>query len=138
LPQGNAYYDRCLQSIPTTTLTADSIHSLGEREVAALQGEMRRILTAHGYPDRDLAATIRSVFAEPRFGFAPGDSGRAQILSTYQDILDDARERVKPLFGIQPKARLEVVRVPAFKEATSAGAYYQPPSIGGKRPGQFF
>jgi uncharacterized protein (DUF885 family) len=138
LPQGDAYYDRCLQSTTTTTLTADSIHALGEREVATLQGEMRRILDAKGYHDRDLAGTIRRVFAEPRFGFAAGDSGRAQILAAYQAILDDARERVRPLFGIQPKARLEVVRVPAFKEATAPGAYYDEPSIGGQRPGRFF
>jgi uncharacterized protein (DUF885 family) len=42
------------------------------------------------------------------------------------------------LFGVRPKARLEVKRVPEFKEATSAGAYYQRPSMGGKRPGVFF
>ena len=138
LPNGDAYYDRCLQSITTTHLSADSIHALGEHEVAELQGEMRRLLASKGYPTQDLAGTLRGVMAESRFGFPPGDSGRTAILDGYQAILDDARVRVKNLFGIQPKARLEVKRVPQFKQATTPGAYYQGPSIGGKRPGVFY
>jgi uncharacterized protein (DUF885 family) len=138
LPNGDAYYDRQLHSITTTNLTADSIHALGEREVATLQGEMRRLLGAKGYKTADLAATVRGVMAEPRFGFAAGDSGRAQILAGYQTILDDADTRVGALFNLRPKAHLKVERVPAFKEATSPGAYYQGPSIGGKRPGVFY
>lgn len=138
LPDGDAYYDRCLQSFTTTQLPADSIHSLGLAEVQRIQGEMKRILAAQGYPGTDLAETMRGVLAEPRFQFPEGDSGRAMIIAQYQSILDDASERVSNLFGVRPKARLEVKRVPEFKEATSAGAYYQRPSMGGKRPGVFF
>jgi len=138
LPNGNAYYDRCLASFTTTQLPADSIHSLGLAEVQRIQTEMKRILGSQGYHGADLATTLRDVLAEPRFQFPAGDSGRAMIIAQYQAILDDASERVKNLFGVQPKARLEVKRVPEFKEATSAGAYYMRPSMGGKRPGVFF
>jgi len=138
LPNGDAYYDRCLQNFTTTQLPADSIHALGLGEVSRIQSEMRRILAAQGYRGTDLATTLRAVLAEPRFSFPEGDSGRALIIARYQAILDDANERVASLFTVRPKARLEVKRVPEFKEATSAGAYYQRPSVGGKRPGVFF
>ena len=138
LPDGDRYYDRCLQSQTTTTLSADSIHALGVREVDRLQAEMTRILKAQGYHGGDLSTTLRTVFAEPRFQFPPGDSGRAMILARYRAILDDASLRLGPLFGVRPRARLEVRRVPAFKEATSPAAYYQGPSIDGRRPGVFY
>jgi uncharacterized protein (DUF885 family) len=60
------------------------------------------------------------------------------ILARYQAILDDANQRLGPLFGVRPKAHLEVKGVPEFKQATAAGAYYQGPSIDGKRPGVFY
>ncbi len=41
-------------------------------------------------------------------------------------------------FNIRPKAGMEVVRIPEFKEKTSPGAYYQAPSLDGSRPGRFF
>ncbi len=138
LPDGDRYYDRCLQTETTTTLSADSIHALGQHEVDRLQGEMRRILGAQGYHGSDLAATLRGVLAESRFQFPAGDSGRAMILAQYQAILDDANARVGALFDLRPKARLAVERVPAFKEATAPGAYYQAPSIDGRRPGVFY
>jgi uncharacterized protein (DUF885 family) len=41
-------------------------------------------------------------------------------------------------FNVLPKAGIEVRRVPEFKEATAPGAYYNPPSMDGSRPGIFF
>ena len=43
-----------------------------------------------------------------------------------------------PIFELRPKARLDVKRIPEFKEKTSPGAYYQPADLGGARPGVFF
>ena len=41
-------------------------------------------------------------------------------------------------FDLRPKQTVEVQRVPVFKEKTSSGAYYNPPSLGGGRPGIFY
>jgi len=138
LPNGDAYYDQCLRSNTTTDLPADTIHVLGLREVARLQAEMKEILARHGYPTRDLAATMIQLAGEPRFHYPPGDSGRTRILADYQAIIDEANRRVAPLFGVRPGFGVEVKRVPAFREATAPAAYYQPASIGGERPGIFF
>jgi len=138
LPNGDAYYDRCLRDETTTDMPADSIHALGLRQVAGLQGEMARILAVHGEKSGDVGAAMARLVRNPQFHFPPGDSGRALILAEYGRILDDADRRMGALFGVRPKAGLTVQRVPAFKEATSPGAYYQEGSIGGARPGTFY
>ena len=138
LPDGAAYYDYCLKSRTTTTLGADSLHAIGLREVARVQGEMRTILKAQGYRSDDLAATMNRLRDEPRFHYPGGDAGRAAIMADYRSIIDDANRRVGTLFDVRPKAPVEVVRVPAFKEATAPGAYYNAGAIGGGRPGTFF
>ncbi len=66
------------------------------------------------------------------------DEGRQQALAEYQRILDDIEKRMDEVFTLRPKAALKVERVPEFREKTSAGAYYQIPDLGGKRPGVFF
>jgi uncharacterized protein (DUF885 family) len=137
-PDGDAYYQSCLRNETTTDLPADSIHALGLREVARIQGEMRELLQEKGYKSADLAAAMKKMQAEPRFHYPAGDSGRAMILADYQKILDDANVRVGTLFDVRPKGGVKVERVPAFKEATAPGAYYNPGNLNGTRPGIFF
>lgn len=138
LPDGAAFYAYRLKSATTTDLPADSLHALGLREVDRIQAEMKGILATQGYPTTDLAATMNALGQEPRFHYAAGDSGRAQILADYQAIIDDANRRVGALFDVRPKSGVHVERVPAFKEATAPGAYYNGASVGGDRPGTFF
>ena len=138
LPDGGAYYDYCLKSNTPTTLTADSLHAIGLREVAHVQAEMRAILRQQGYPADDLGATMNRLRDEPRFHYVSGDSGRAAIMADYHAIIDDANRRVGAMFDVRPKSSVEVKRVPAFKEATAPGAYYNAAAIGGDRPGTFF
>ena len=138
LPDGAAYYVYRLKSSTTTDLRPDSLHAIGLREVDRIQGEMRAILAAQGYRSRDLAATMNQLREEPRFHYPAGDSGRALIIADYQSIIDDASRRVATLFDVRPRTGVKVERVPAFKEATAPGAYYQAGSIDGSRPGTFY
>ncbi len=137
-PDGDAYYQSCLRNETTTDLPADSIHALGLREVARIQGEMRGLLKEKGYRSDDLAAGMKKMEGEPRFHYPPGDPGRARILADYQTILDDANRRVGALFDVRPKGGLKVERVPAFKEKTAPAAYYNEGSLTGSRPGVFY
>ena len=138
LPNGDAWYAHLLRSHTTTGMSADSIHALGLREVARIQAGMRALLEAHGRDARDLGAALKRLAHEPRFLYTADDSGRARMLADYGRILDDAERRLDPLFDVRPKSRLEVKAVPAFMQATSAGAYYEPGALDGSRPGTFF
>jgi uncharacterized protein (DUF885 family) len=138
-PNGKAFYAHCLRSNTTTTLSAAEIHALGLREVARITAEMRAILQAEKVAGADsVGPTMARLGEETRFLYPDTDSGRAQILSDYQGILTEVGRDLSSAFSIQPKARLEVRRVPVFKEKTSAGAYYERGAMDGSRPGVFY
>ena len=75
---------------------------------------------------------------DARFLFPNDDKGRADALAEYTRLITDAIERSQLLFASVPKGKIEVQRVPVFKEATSAGAYYNGASLDGTRPGVFY
>ena len=138
LPDGDSYYAWALERHTTTTLTPEDVHAIGLGEVNRIQGEMRAILSAEGYPTNDLAATLGALSREPRFLFADTDEGRGEILADYQAIIDDVSRRLPEYFGAIPAASVRVERVPQFKEEGAPGAYYQPPAFDGSRPGIFY
>ena len=86
-----------------------------------------------------LGDVLRAIHAEPRFRPAgDDDEARARILAGYQAIVDEAARRMPELVTRLPKAPVIVERVPAFKEAGAAGAYYMPPPLDGSKPGIFY
>lgn len=139
LPDGKAYYNYELRNNTTTEMTADEIHAIGLAEVQRIQSEMLEIFAAEGYePDLGVKALFDQLATEERFYYPDTDEGRAQILEDYATIIDEIDEGVASAFNITPKAEIVVKRVPEFSEKTSAGAYYNRPSIDGSRPGIFY
>ena len=139
LPDGSAYYAYSLHENTTTTLNADELHELGLREVARIEGEMRAILDANGFAGQPIGEAMDKLTKDPRFLYPNNDKGRADALARYSDLIAQAQEHSsKELFLTTPRAKIEVRRVPEFKEATAPGAYYEPPAMDGSRPGIFF
>jgi uncharacterized protein (DUF885 family) len=137
-PNGEAFYRQCLRHHTTTDLPPDSIHALGLAEVARLQAEMRRLLERQGVKATDVGAAVEALRAEPRFQYPDEPQSRSRIIADYQTILDDANRRLAPLFDLRPKIGVKVDAIPAYRAATAPGAYYQPASFDGKRPGVFY
>ena len=138
-PNGAAFYAHCLRQNTTTTFSAAQIHQLGLREVARITAEMRAILQAQHVPGADsVGPTMARLGEERRFMYPDTDSGRTQILADYNAILTEVDNGLSSAFRVRPKAKLEVRRVPEFKQKTSAGAYYERPALDGSRPGVFF
>lgn len=138
LPDGDAYYRWALRFHTSTDLDPDEVHRIGLAEVERIHGEMRDVLRAEGLPSEDPIATIQALNRDPRFQFSDDDQGRAEILAGYQAIIDEVTPSLQDLFGVLPRAPVAVERVPVFKEAGAAGAYYRPPPLDGSRPGTFF
>ncbi|MEL4246878.1 DUF885 domain-containing protein [Shewanella xiamenensis] len=139
LPNGNVAYEQLLKFFTTTNYTADEIHAKGLAEVSRIQGEIMTILSAQGYDtSQGFSVAIEALAADPKFYYEDTDAGRAQILVDYQKILDEINAGLDNAFRIRPKAGMEVVRIPEFKEKTAPGAYYQQPAIDGSRPGRFY
>jgi len=139
LPNGEAAYKLALRLFTTTDYTAEEIHNIGLAEVERIQAEMLEIFEAEGVNvELGYMQAMEEYSSRPEFYYEDSDAGREQILEDYQAMLDKFDAGLDAAFNIRPKAGMEVVRVPEFKEKTSPGAYYEPPSLDGARPGRFF
>lgn len=139
LPDGEGAYKLMLRFFTTTDYSAQKIHDIGLTEVDRIQSEISTILSGEGFDiSQGFTAAIEALKADPKYYYPDTDEGRAQILKDYQTILDEVDTGMDKAFNIRPKAGMEVRRIPAFKEATSPGAYYERPSMDGSRPGMFF
>ena len=138
LPEGDAFYAYKLHENTTTTFKPEEVHALGLSEVTRIEGEMRELLDAHEFAGQPIGAAMEKLGKDQRFLYSNDDKGRAEAVAEYSRLINTATERSKELFLTVPKAKCEVRRVPEFKEATSAGAYYNPGAQDGTRPGIFF
>ncbi|MDH5454420.1 MAG: DUF885 domain-containing protein [Gammaproteobacteria bacterium] len=139
LPNGAAAYTLALRLFTTTDYTADEIHQTGLAEVARIQAEMMEIFAAEGIDtSQGYTEAMDAYSSKPEFYYEDSDEGRAQILEDYQAMLDEFNANLDGVFNLRPKAGLEVVRIPEFKEATAPGAYYEQPALDGTRPGRFY
>jgi len=138
MPDGDAYYVYSLRHYTTTNLTPDEIHEIGLKEVARIEGEMSAILERNGHPGGNPTRLLLELNKEDRFLYPNSDEGRAACLSDYTVMLEEVDRLIEPAFELRPTSRVEVQRIPEFKEATSPGAYYLPSDLAGGRPGVFY
>ncbi|MDG2335030.1 MAG: DUF885 family protein [Myxococcota bacterium] len=137
LPDGDAYYQYRIRSMTTTELTAEEIHQIGLSEVARIEAEMHEILAAEGYADAPLPELLRGLAGEERFLRPDTPEAKQEIVSEFQEIVDEISGGIRAAFNIVPAAPLEVRRIPAYREATAA-SHYNPASLDGSRPAIFF
>lgn len=138
LPDGKAFYAYAVKMHTTTDMTPDEVHQLGLSEVARIEAEMEIILQAEGLTLGSVGARVQGISKRPDQLYANTDAGRQQIIDDFQTIIDDIDKGLTPYFNVRPKTGVKVERVPAFREATAPGAYYNPPAFDGSRPGVFY
>jgi uncharacterized protein (DUF885 family) len=135
LKDGEAYYSSALAWHTTTALTANQIHDQGVKRVVEVSAQLDIQLRALGQMQGTPGERMAALSAEPRFLYEQSDAGKAQALSDLRGHLAAINARLPNWFARQPKAALEIAPVAAFAEAGQTGAYYQPPSLDGKRAG---
>jgi uncharacterized protein (DUF885 family) len=137
-PDGDAFYQYCIENQTSTKLRADEIHAMGLTDVARLTTEMDAALKAAGFNDGSVAQRVRAVSELPAQLYPDTEAGRAEILRDYQRIIDEISKGMEASFSVRPKAGVEVKAVEKFAENESAAAYYQSPPLDGSKPGVFF
>lgn len=138
LPDGDTFYADQVRSHTTTNMTPEQVHQLGLREVARISVSMNEILVGEGLSEGTIGARVQQIAHRADQLYPDSDSGREQILVDYQAILDEINPAMDSYFNLRPDTGVEVKRVPEFSEETAPGAYYQGPSLDGKRKGAFF
>jgi len=135
LPHGDEAYAQALARYTTTSLTADEIHAIGQREVTRIENEMDTILRQLGYAEGSIQARYEKLNLSL---LPPSDPDpRPALVAQAERVVRDAENRAGLLFDLRPKAPVVVRREPAFSERTAA-AHYSPPAPDGTRPGIYW
>ncbi|MEZ4651930.1 MAG: DUF885 domain-containing protein, partial [Candidatus Eisenbacteria bacterium] len=133
LPDGEAWYRFAIRLHANSEQTPQEIHDVGLREVERIRGEMELLAAEVGF-----GGDLTQLFAWLREQKQLRYSSEDDVLERYRAI----RARVEPhlgkLFSLQPRTEFEIRPVEPFRQATTPGAYYMPPSDDGTRPGVFF
>ena len=138
LPDGDAYYAHELRGYTTTDYTPEQVHQLGLDQVAKISAEMRTILDAQGHTGGTVGGWMQKLNEDPKFLYPDTPEAREQILKDYQAIIDEIDAGMDAAFAVRPKAKVEVKRVPEFREKNAPGAYYNAPPRDGSKPGVFY
>ena len=137
-PHGDAFYRWALKASTTTTLSPDEIHAMGQSEVKRLHSEMDAILKQIGYTQGAVGERMKGLAKDPRYKFAAGDAGRAEIVAFINGRLDWIRAQMPRAFNKVVHPNMEVKRLPPEEEPGAPGAYGGAGSIDGKIPGRFW
>lgn len=137
LPDGDAYYADRLKSSTTTDLTADQIHDLGLKQVAAIREEMEAIKREVGFTGT-LEQFFDHIRTDPKLKYPNTEAGREAYLADARAVIALAMAAAPRYFSVLPKAALEVRAVEKWREATASTAFYNPPSADGSRPGIYY
>ena len=130
LPDGKARYAYAVKSSTTTEQTPDEIHALGLSEVKRIETEMLKVAQQLGHKD------TRSLNAAMEKDPALHPKSRQEIIDLYKKYTDQMYPKLPQLFGILPKAKVEIVAIEEFREKEASGAQYNPGAIDGSRPGR--
>ncbi|MFQ5525349.1 MAG: DUF885 family protein [Thermoanaerobaculia bacterium] len=133
LPDGDAWYAYQVKTMTTTDMTPDEIHQFGLDEVDRIHAEMRGVMKDVSF-EGELQDFFDHLEAEERFYYTDEE----ELLQGYRDLQEKVNEALPDLFDIFPKADYVVKPVPEFMAQSSAGAFYQPGTPDGSRPGQFY
>ena len=134
-PGGEQAYADALRRSTTTEMSADDIHQLGLKEVSRIEEQMDGLLRQLGYREGTIKDRMEKLEDDSQ---PPADPDpRSALIDKYKDILSDAQQRAALIFGLRPKAPVEVRREPPFTEK-SAAAHYTVPARDGSRPGMFW
>lgn len=137
-PNGDSYYEVALANSTTTKLSPDEIMSIGMAEIERIHGEMRKIMAQVNFEGDSLKDFFEFMKTDKQFYYANTPEGKQKYLSETHALIDSMKATLPTLFGILPKAELNVKQVEPFREASAGTAFYEGPAPDGSRPGRYY
>ncbi len=134
-PHGPEWYAWALRASTTTRLSPDEIHAMGLAQLDEIHARMDPILRDLGYTQGPVGDRMTALGEDPRFKFAEGDPGRAEIMQFIQDRIAWIRTQMPRAFETLVPANLEVRRLPLAEEPGAPTAYGGAGSKDGTIPG---
>jgi uncharacterized protein (DUF885 family) len=137
-PRGEEFYRWALKASTTTTMSPDEVHALGRSELARLHARMDAILKDVGYTQGSVGERMKGLANDPRYQFAEGDAGRAEIMRFIEERLAWIRAQMPRAFNTVVNPNMEVKRLPPEEEPGAPAAYGGAGSVDGAIPGRFW
>jgi prolyl oligopeptidase len=132
-PGGENWYRNRVRWFTTTELTAEQVHEIGLAEVARIRGEMDKVIAKVGFKG-SFAEFLQFLRTDPRFRYRDPE----QLLQAYLAM----SKRIDPLlpqyFGRLPRMPYGVRPIPVQVAPDTTTAYYQAPSLDGRRAGYYY
>lgn len=138
LPDGAAYYDAAVKSSTTTNYSAEEVHQLGLAQVADISAQLDVLLKGLGLTQGTVGQRLVALNERPDQTYPNTDAGKEELLTELRGHVAAMVPRLERLFITQPRAKLDVKRVPPAIQEGGAGAYYQSGTPDGARNGTFF
>jgi uncharacterized protein (DUF885 family) len=132
LPGGEGMYDSQILGWTTLPLGAREVHELGVEQLATIQEERLGVARGLGYPSANEAIKDRTSRGENTA------TEPEQLVRLAEDQVLRSWAAAPAYFGTLPSRNCEVRRIEEFREADMPGAYYQPPTEDGQRPGIYY
>ncbi|GAA4643297.1 DUF885 family protein [Pontixanthobacter gangjinensis] len=137
-PKGDEWYAWALRASTTTNLSPDEVHQQGLEELASLHAEMDPILKEIGYTTGTVGERMTALGNDPRYKFAEGDPGRAEIMSFIENRVDWIKSQMPRAFNTLVDPNMEIRRIPVNEELGAPGAYGGAGSKDGTIPGRMW
>jgi len=137
-PNGADFYKWALKASTTTSMTPDEIHELGQSELRDLHAQMDTILKEVGYSQGSVGERMKALAKDPKYQFAEGDPGRAEIMAWINEKLTWVKAQMPRAFNTVVNPNMEVKRLPPEEEPGAPRAYGGAGSIDGTIPGRYW
>ena len=131
-PNGEKCYPAAVRYFATVDPSAEEIHRLGLEQIAGIRIEMQSVIDAH-FQGETIESLLKELNADPKFTFRT----REDVLEYSLAALGTARDEMPEVFGLLPRAGVEVKPYPAYREGSGTGEYLSS-SEDGTRPGIYY
>jgi uncharacterized protein (DUF885 family) len=134
IPGGEQYYRNRINHFTTVeNMDAARIHNLGLEEVKRIRAEMEKTLEGINFLGT-LDQFLGFIRNDPRFFYKTPE----ELMAAYEKTARSIEPQLPKLFGRLPKTPFGIRAIPAATAPTTTTAYYQPPSLDGSRPGNYY
>jgi uncharacterized protein (DUF885 family) len=134
IPGGEQYYRNRINHFTTVeNMDAARIHNLGLEEVKRIRAEMEKTLEGINFLG-SLDQFLGFIRNDPRFFYKTPE----ELMAAYEKAARGIEPQLPKLFGRLPKTPFGIRAIPAATAPTTTTAYYQPPSLDGSRPGNYY
>jgi uncharacterized protein (DUF885 family) len=134
IPGGDQYY-RNRMALYTTIDNPDAvrIHNIGLEEVKRIRAEMEKTLEGINFLGT-LDQFLGFIRTDARFYYKTPE----ELMAAYEKAARGIEPQLPKLFGRLPKTPFGIRAIPEASAPGTTTAYYQPPSLDGTRPGNYY